>query len=178
MNLKAWIHELEIEIAKLSKIDFGYPHSINKIDPPDLIGLELLHQSVNIPAQLETFYRECGGVKLNDIWNGYLIYSPQSILKSIEIGEPIKVVGSINSDVVPFGSDIGGHRIVIKSGSTNEVLYLPHGDLVNGIYEETTRVKIISPDFFGFLERLLGDTKAYVRGDEKWSYMDKNLYDQ
>lgn len=176
MNLKAWMQELDIEIAKLSKIDFGYPQSVNKIHLPDNTGLELLRQSVSIPAQLEAFYKECGGITLNDVWNGYHIYTPVKIFKSIELGEPTKTIGSINSDIVSFGSDIGGHRLVITVGAINEVLYLPHGLLEHGVFEETTQIKVIAPDFFGFLQRLLDDTKAYVRGDEDWSYMDHDLY--
>lgn len=134
----------------MSKIDFGYPQSENKIYPSDIVSLELLRRSVIIPAQLEAFYRECGGITLNDVWNGYHIYTPAMILKGIEIGEPTRTIGSINSEIMSFGSDIGGHRLAIMVGVINEVLYLPHGILENGVFEETTRIKVITTDFLDF----------------------------
>lgn len=168
---------MESELKKLTDVDLGYPSGVNMVYPADLSGLEELTHVLKIPEQLEAFYRECGGIKLSNIWNGYSVSSPQNIVKGIASGEPTIVSGSQAGRVITFGSDGGGNLLALRNEEANEVLYLPLGIIEDGMFDgEWTPVKVLSQDFFGFLERLLADTKAFVRGDEQWEYMDKNLH--
>jgi hypothetical protein len=84
-----------------------------------------------------------------------------------------------------FGSDAGGHSFCIFFGTeTQSILYLP-----NTLWEDDQCIygvvagkylspKWLAPDFSTFLQRVLDDTKAYIRNDPNWQYMDRGLYDQ
>lgn len=50
------------------------------------------------------------------------------------------------------------------------------GIIKNGVNLGYEHPRLISNDFNDFLMHLLDDTKAWIRGDKNWKYMDDSLY--
>lgn len=183
MNLQEWMTAIKEKINILSKLDLGYPQGENILLPVDKPSANKLQSLVDFapPYQVLEFYNSCGGIKLPNIWNGYFIFSVEQIYKGVADSIlPTKVSTSDYSfKILVFGSDGGGNLFAAAQNDLDfPILYLPHGVISNSTikYPQNPKPKIISPDFYGFLRRLLADTTAFVENNQQWIYMDENLY--
>lgn len=181
MDMKKWLAEMENQLVSLKNLDLGYPQGNNFILPPDDKNLldELLKiTELKLPEELINFYRECGGVNLPDIWNGYFIFSLAKIIASIQNATlPTKINGTYQGAILVFAADGGGNLFAIHLTKSPVILYLPSESIQDDtITHAYLRPKDVSNNFSDFLLRLIEDTQAFIRCDSKWAYMDKNLY--
>lgn len=174
MEINTWLQEIGIQLELLEKIDLGYPKIENEILPvatPELLDAISETFSAKLPEQFAQFYRNCGGLSLRNIHNGYFIVPLHIILKSAELSLPVKISGKNSGNVIPFGSTMGGEMFALRA-DTGQVVFIPEGLVENGVYyEKDDEIKVIANDFYGFLDRLMTDVKAFINRDEDWDYM-------
>ena len=63
-----WARELQVLLAELADLDFGYPLDTNEVLAPQL-------SPPKVPAGLEDLYGVCDGVSMPDVYVGYFLDS-------------------------------------------------------------------------------------------------------
>lgn len=143
-------------------IDFGYPLGENKIVPPNDY-IEQFKAIAALPPSAVTFYKNCDGVSLPDVQNGYFIHGAEVI--ALNSSEPLEIVDVRTQAAIPilvFGSTGGGGRFAMNL-ETGEVLLLSDGLVMNRVFEATgANVVCVASDWDEFMERLLDDVEAFV----------------
>ncbi len=190
MDWNRWQAELEAQIPHLRR-DSLKP---DRLLPPQ--DSNLIHQIEQIierklPSDFVEFYQRYGGLDLPDVWNSYRIRPLEELLQGMfrngswtpgQIQSP-----EYNGQILIFGADCGGQSFCIffdDKSETQPILYLPDAYWNDDVCEYSIIAgkyigpKWLAPDFSTFLERILEDTKAYVREDPDWEYMDHDLYDE
>jgi hypothetical protein len=186
MDWQQWQAELEAAIARLTDLETTSSVDGNRLlSAADIALIHRLEEEIgqSLPADFIEFYEHFGGLRLPDIWNSYFIMPVEHLLQfptPRQLHSP-----EYNGRILIFGSDAGGQYFCIFFGVENQpVLYLPDAlwediicsySVIGGRYLSP---KWLAPDFSGFLQRVLEDTRAYVRNDPDWEYMDHGLYDQ
>lgn len=175
MNIAAWIHDVNIVLEQLKKKDLGYPHSPNVVLPPgdkDLLHQLLAEAKLNEDPQIGAFYELCDGISCPDIWNGYFIHTTKLALRSLRTW-PVEISGPIACKILVFGSDGGGGLFAMQMDGPGKILYLPvDGVTGDAVFDGSLNpVKFISHDFFGFLDRVLADFRAFIDDRPAWIYM-------
>jgi hypothetical protein len=179
MDLQNWINEMKAQIKKLEQIDLGYTKSANEFLPA--ADVELLDEierqrNTKLPEEFRTFYQTIGGLNLIDIYNGYRIHPLKFLIRTHEI--PIRIAGTQEDEILTFGSDGGGNYFAMRLDESGEVLCMAIEAIVEDsiYYEDDFPVKTVGSSFYGYLERLLADTKAYINDDRDWIYMEDEVY--
>ncbi|MCC6612995.1 MAG: SMI1/KNR4 family protein [Anaerolineae bacterium] len=175
MDLQAWLDEIaqQIEIRKRSEPDL-YQTQVFPPVPSETLDTLIELVGPAFPKQLEAFYRVCGGLDLGSFYNCYFILRPRKLAELQKESEywPRAIEGSIAGPILPFGFDIAGQLFALRLGASEQALFLPTNLIEDHVYyEDVLKIKAVADDFFGFLDRLLEDVKAYNRNDEDWVYM-------
>ena len=119
-----------------------------------------------------SFYKICNGVYLTDVYNGYFIWPIEIIIRNLDATGPTKISDPYNYKILVFGDTGGGERFALRTDESEEILFLPEGAVQDFTYDaEDKAVKVISPDFLGFLARLQADFGADLVSDSSWAYM-------
>jgi hypothetical protein len=165
LNIRDWLVELQHLLNELENIDFGHALDENWIKPPASDNSAEIESAVATIAnnkQLEAFYRECNGISMPDVWNGYFIHELEHLKNREAKGEPTSIEGKLQRDIAVFGSDGGGGMFAIRLAES-DILYLPNGEIRNSVYLDTANSATrLANDFEGFLARLLADVDAFV----------------
>ena len=110
-------------------------------------------------------YTACDGLSFPDVHNGYFIKPLDRLIHTDLASEPNKVLSDDIIDVFSFGSTGNGSLFVVDS-RRGSVLLLPPGPMTDGLYDgrrlAVRRAAAIVPLF---VERLLEDLTAFVKGD-------------
>jgi hypothetical protein len=170
------LRELARAAAQMSEVDLGYPQGKHEIrPPPPAADLERLRRTAGgRVAQLVELYSRCDGADLPDVQNGYFLHSLKTVLAAKDNGEPTSVSGPHGGEVIVVGSDGGGGRFAVRtSDPIGEVLHLDsEGGVYDGVFNGTmAKVVAVAPDLAGFIRRLTDDVRAFVAGDQDWSYL-------
>ena len=129
-------------------------------------------QSAGLPPkcvnQLTEFYAVCNGFKWTDIFNGYFLMPSSELGKVSHRYFPCKLkhADGSYSDVFMIGSKGGGEMFVVKV-ETGEIIMLPGSRFESdNVYDDwDDRTTCVASDFDVFLDVLLSDLTAYVKGD-------------
>lgn len=178
MEIRQWLQDVEAQLQRLHKLRELY--SENKIHPPDNCRFIDILSAVfeeSVPATILDFYTSCGGIDLGDIHNGYWIFPIPFLLGGIRDSFPTKVAGPNGTyNILVFGKDTGGNYLASRLGDSEEVLYLPTGDVTDFVFDGvSTPVVHLADDFYEFLLRLLEDIKADVNDIPDHCYMDHDF---
>lgn len=116
------------------------------------------------------FYETCNGVTIADVHGGYFLHSLEIIVRNFNGGEPVRIAGLSAGDILVFGSDGTGRSFAVYADERQEVIYLKEGRVeISTYYERPGQVEIVADDFCQFLDRLLGDVKAFINDDVNWN---------
>lgn len=177
---------MQEQIEKLQDLETTFSYEKNYLLPTSEGPLirrleEALGQT--LPADFVEFYQRFDHLSLPDVWNSYFVSSLDEMLRfptPRQLQSP-----EYRGRMLIFGSDVGGQYFCIFFGAEAQpILYLPDAlweddlcvyQVISGRYLSP---KWLAPDFSTFLQRILEDTKAYIRDDPDWQYMDHGLYDQ
>jgi hypothetical protein len=186
VDWESWQTEIEEQIRKLQGLETTFSYEKNYLLPAkSSVSIRQFKQQIGytLPDDFVEFYQRFDEVSLPDVWNSYFVSSLEQILRfptPNQLQSP-----EYNGRMLIFGSDAGGNSFCIFFGAeTQPILYLPatvwEDDLciyqvVGGKYLSP---KWLAQNFSAFLQRVLDDTKAYIRNDSDWQYMDYGLYDQ
>jgi len=169
-----WFEELDAELRRLETMDLGYPQGKNALGLPADGGVlarfgEKFHE---FPLdEFLSFYAMSDGADLVDIHNGIFLHSLAQILEGLDSGEPTRITGEHAGAILPFGSDGGGSRFVLKANGT--VLKLSDGAVHDSTFDGVNAriVQQVGGSFTGFLERVLQDVQAFVRHTPGWQFL-------
>lgn len=178
MSVGRWLNDMRLDLAELEKLGRSLTKDGNIIYPPppsqllaDFIS-RLNSLGIDISSQIASFYKECNGIYLTDVHNGYFIWPIDIILRNLDTIGPTKISGPKACSILVFGDDGGGQRFALRTGKSETVLFLPEGAVIDFVFDgESTDVKQLSKDFYGFLKRLQADMKADIDNNESWEYM-------
>lgn len=175
MDLRSWKGRVTFAIAELEKLDLGYPLSGNLLHAPaGETGLKQLSEEslVSESSPLLAMYRQLDGLSLPDVHNGYFIHSVELVLRGLDGGEPRRITGELARPILVFGTDGGGGRFAIGADGDGEILHLGEGQVEDSVFDGADgRSRLISSSLGIFLEQLLEDTEAFIRGDEDWQFL-------
>ena len=103
---------------------------------------------------------------------GYFIHPFDLRVTGFDRGEPRQLTGPLAGAIVVFGTDGGGGRFAPSAKGAGEILYLGEGAVHGVSFDGPKRgARLLCRSFDDFLERLLADTEAFVRGDPSWLFM-------
>ena len=102
-------------------------------------------------ADILEFFGEVSEVSLPDVSNGYLIGPPSGVLADLGGDGPAQVVGSLQADVLPIGSDGGGGRVAVDLGAKGSVYVLRGGALRDRVYDVDWPIEIVAANFDSYL---------------------------
>ncbi|HVU10709.1 MAG TPA: SMI1/KNR4 family protein [Phototrophicaceae bacterium] len=186
MDWQQWQFQIEQQISKLKDLETTFHEADNRLLPAtkqtSLVQLET-KLGRSLPSDFIEFYQRFDGLRLPDVWNSYFVDTVEQILR---VPSPSQLESPrYNGRMLIFGSDSGGNHFCIFFGAESQpVLYLPNTlweqdrclyEAIGGLYLSP---KWLAADFSGFFQRILDDTKAFIRNDADWKYMDHDLYRQ
>lgn len=175
MDTTQWINEVNLLLKKMNQVGFNYPLGDNIVRSPGnktLLPHLMTISGLASSSPFISFFEQCDGLNLPDVYVGYYIHTLEGILRGIENGEPVRISEPIDCKIIVFGSDGGGGRFAMRVDEHNEVLYLPVGAVYHGTFDGQTRhIKLLSDDFIGFLKRLKSDIKSFIENEKGWEYM-------
>jgi len=178
MNINEWLSEIERDIEQLKKSgralteDGNLVYPAPKVDTLKEFVSRLNSLGIGIDAQIVSLYKECNGIYLTDICNGYFIWPLEILLMNLNTLGPARISAPYNYKILAFGDDGTGQRFALRTDGSEEILFLPEGAVENFTYDaEDKAIRVISKDFLGFLTRLQADFRADLSGDSSWVYM-------
>ena len=177
MEMKQWVLEARSVLEELKNLKSSYLFGTNEVLDPqkDFALLDQLVVEYYLPNSIQDFYRECGGVWLSDVCNGYWVYSFENVFNRIQAKEITNVKGIGQGEIVIFGGNGGGGRFALRTHGKGEIIYLPSSGKVQSStwFSETEKVHpiVLADDFSAFLDVLLNDIKSFVYDTPNWSYM-------
>lgn len=174
-DMLTWRARMENALEELRGIDLGYPQDENVLGAagnPAALAEFVSGAGLNPRSPLAAFYDACSGVSLPDVHVGYFIHEPGLVLRGLEGGEPRRLTGPYAREILVFGTDGGGGRFALGADGDGEVLYLGDGAVHDAVFDGVYgQVRTLAPDLRAFLNRLLADVEAFVRGEEGWEYL-------
>jgi hypothetical protein len=124
--------------------------------------------SLECLSQLDEFYSVCNGFTWSNIFNGYFLMASSELGMVADRYTPTKLKSADGSysDVFMIGSKGGGEMFVVKI-ETGEIMMLPGSRFESeNVYDDwNDRTVCVASDFNSFLDVLLSDLTAYVKGD-------------
>lgn len=162
---------LALILDELTDIDLGYPQHGNTVAPPtDGAAALLAEAGLSGIEGLVELYSACDGVSMPDVHNGYFIHP---LRRPLNVGdpnsEPRAVLAGDEIPVLLIGSTGGGDLFVVERQS-GRVLVLPPGLINDGRYEGR-RIRVVADTIIKFLDILISDAEAFVRGDRGHWYL-------
>lgn len=116
-----------------------------------------------LPIDVANFFSVVDEVIWPDIWNGYFIGPAASVVERLQEGDPSSVmIGSEVHRAVFIGSDGGGAYFAVDATAGGTVLHVGEGFIERGVLQGDVRV--VAADLNDFLEALLENVAAVVRG--------------
>jgi len=162
-----WFRSMHDHLLDLAGQDFGYPLGVNRLREPQFM------RTATVPPHLDRLYSLCDGMSLPDVHIGYFLDAASRTATAADRGEPTVVVRESEFPIHVFGSDGGGGRfaLALHDGS---VYYLPASGAVEAgrfIEDGASPARVLATSVSEFLNRLLEDVRAFVRGDGRHEYM-------
>jgi hypothetical protein len=166
-NLSRWAEEMSLIASKVAQnfeATFGYPPGTNVVARADTDSgsrAVALLSDHGINGDLLDLYSKIEKVSLPDVDRGFFIHSAEEVSDGIRDGQPTKLTGAVDEDIVVFGSDGGGALFALSPA--NKVYRLDGGAMVGSVYDAGDGdVSIIAWDLWGFLEFLKGEVMRWV----------------
>lgn len=177
---EGWFERMNAAMAEVAKLDLGYeqgPHSFEPPASPELVAeLAACVEDETLRLQMTTFYTMADGLMLADVHNSYWLFNLKRVLNPSE--ECPQRLYCDGRRVLVFGCDGGGNHLAVRLTSPPDVIYMRVSGVEDGIYFndivaewESPPIRVLAPSFDDFLEQLLDDVEAFVRGDRDWAYM-------
>jgi hypothetical protein len=167
MTAELWVSAVKRLIDELYRVELGYPLGTNAIFEPQsrtIVDGTLRSVGLDSVASMTEFYSCCDGISLPDVHVGYFLKSLSQLANARTKSEPTHIAGQLGGNVRTFGSTGGGGLFVIRKAEW-DILYLPPGPLRDGVYDNTRpRARILAPSFSVFLDLVLADIAAFVKG--------------
>lgn len=180
MNLQNWYDEMssltdQIKAKERAKGLSGERISSNEVLPVEDVALFAQVEErygTKIPEQIAHFWRHCGGLDLTEVYNSYFIWSLSMMMRTQMEYVPLYIDSKAGKRILTFGSDIGGELFAVDMEDGGKILFLQTNGVADNVYHSYEgSVHVIAPDFYTFLERIVEDTKAELRGDPNWKFM-------
>jgi hypothetical protein len=178
MDISNWLNEIEGDIEQLKSSGREITEDGNIIYPapePNIFNefiSRLNSIGIGIDSQIVSLYKECNGIYLTDVYNGYFIWPLEILLRNLNTLGPTRISAPYNYNILVFGDDGGGEGFALRADGSEEILFLPEGLIENFTYDAEDKViKVISKNFYGFLIRLQADFRAHLANDPSWVYM-------
>lgn len=174
-DIKEAIAELRDAVRAMQDVDLGQPAGVNEVrhgaSAEELRWLE----SKLAPDDfgLVELYREAGAIWLPDVHVGYFVHPINLIRASLGRGEPHAISGVDGGAVLPFGTDGGGGRFVMRlDRCPGRIDYLGAGRVVGGVFDgDDYPARVLSADIKAFVDWLSRDVRAFISGDAGWQYI-------
>jgi hypothetical protein len=146
---------------------YGYPPDDHHVAGPtrSTVLWELRVHRV-LPGDIVDFYERIGAVVLPDVHVGYFVHDLDAVTSGIAGDLPTRVRGSVEAEVVCFGSDGGGELFALDVRDGGPVYRLPCSAMDGQVYEESDLlpVEVVARSFPDFLTRLRAATANFVDG--------------
>lgn len=172
-SIRDWMGQVEQLLEELQSMDFGYPTGNNGFIPAQhslTLAAMLRELGVYSNEVFRDFYSACNGLNLPGVHVGYFISPIERIADVTQDFNPRIVTGPLGGKVISIGSSGGGDLFVIRL-KEQDVLLLSPGFIQAGIYDGSSgKVRVVATSFSAFLDRILADTTAFVKG-EPHSYL-------
>ena len=172
MDISNWLSEIEGDIERLKSSGREVTVGGNRIYPapePNIFNEFISSMNsigIGIDAQIVSLYKECNGVFLTDIYNGYFIWPLEILLSNLYNLGPTRISAPYNYNILVFGDDGCGQYFALRTDGSEEILFLPEGAVENFTYDAEGKViKVVSNNFYGFLIRLQADFRAHLAND-------------
>ncbi len=171
---ETWKDSATRMLNELPKLQLGYPLDDNVIVKPDtsLVARTVLMRRCKVPDEsLVGFYEECDGISWPDVHNGYFLRQLNEIAGPLQDGMPASISATAKKPILVIGSTGGGSLFAVDCLSS-EVLILPLGKVVDGVYEDhSNAISVVSKNVYGFAERLLEDLSAFLKCRRDHQYL-------
>jgi hypothetical protein len=163
--------------AEIANHDFGYPveeatfetgAAASRIEAIGAIVAEPL------PIDYSYFLSKCAGVVAMDFHNGYVIHTPEEVVRVFrQAGAPKRVTTADGAlSVLPVAADGGGNMFLLQLGPPHVVLRWDHeiGEIADDGAHQS--LQPMSDSFASFLERIREDWSHFLGPDPaSWTYM-------
>ncbi len=169
-----WKESVTQLLGELRTLQLGYPLEDNTVFEPNefLVARTVLaNRCQNLDDTLLHFYEECDGISWPDVHNGYFLRGLSEIAGPLQDGMPVAILADETKPIIVIGSTGGGSLFAVDMISS-EMLLLPVGKIVDGVYEDPThRVSVVGGNMVSFAERLQDDLKAFVTCRHGYKYL-------
>src|SRR5579864_8251169 len=103
-------------LRKFRDLNLGYTQGLNSLRPPAKAAeLSILKDRFGrfLSDELLEFYALADGIDLSDVRIGYFLHPISKILDRERMGEPIRVSGLLDGEILVIGSDGGGGKFAV-----------------------------------------------------------------
>ena len=173
------LRELQSLGGEIANHDFGYPvdeatfesgAAASRIDAIAAIVAQPL------PSDYRYFLSKCAGVVGMDFHNGYVIHTPEDVVRLLgQGGAPKQVTTAAGAvAVLPVAADGGGNAFLLRLGPPHVVLRWDHeiGETGDAVPATHHGFKPISDSFVSFLERIREDWSHFLGPNPaSWTYI-------
>jgi hypothetical protein len=161
-------------LSELRTVELGFSLGDNVVFPaqPARKVEEVLKElGVHHLPDIYEFYCLCDGISWPDIHNGYFIKPVDTLVESHPESEPIAICGHYSESVLTIGSSGGGDLFVLGRES-RDVLLLPPGLLISGLYTDTDRrIRKCASNYGDFFRACANDLAAFIRGTPGYVFL-------
>lgn len=137
--------------------EFGYPPGENYLltaTPEYSHAATEVLSSIDAPGELIGFYQVVNELSMPDVESGFFIHSYEDVVNGVEGKQPTCLAGSIDDEIIVFGSDGGGGLFALNR-TDGQIHRLGRGSLIGSTYEIDESCVVESwPDFWEFLNYL------------------------
>ena len=129
-----------------------------------------------LPSEYGYFLSQCGGFVGMDFHNGYVMHTPQEVVRIFrEGGAPQRVTTAHGAiPVLPVAGDGGGNVFLLQVRTPHGVLRWAHelGGARDVVPVTDRCLQPVAGDFVSFLERIRDDWRHFLGPDPaSWSYI-------
>jgi hypothetical protein len=165
--------------AEIANQDFGYPVAESTFESAadaSRIGTIAALIETPLPADYTYFLSQCGGFVGMDFHNGYVVHTPEEVVRFLrESSSPQRVTTADGVvPVLPVASDGGGYLFLLQVGATHGVLRWDHetGGGSDALSSTPESLQPIADSFASFLERIRDDWSHFLGDDPgSWAYI-------
>lgn len=165
--------------AEIANRDFGYPVEAATFESGAAASrIESIAALVGepLPVDYRYFLSQCAGFSGMDFHNGYVMHTPEEVVRLFrQPGAPKRVMtvdGAV--PVLPVAGDGGGNVFLLQLRLPHVVLRWDHetGETRDAVPATHRGVRPISDGFVSLLERIRGDWSHFLGSDPaSWTYI-------
>jgi hypothetical protein len=179
VRIDSALRDLRTLGAEIANQDFGYPVEAATFDSgadASRSGAVAALVEAPLPSDYIYFLSQCAGVMGMDFHNGYVLHTPEEVVRRLsEGGLPRQVTTADGAvPVIPVASDGGGNVFLLQVGPPYGVLRWDHetgggGDAPASAHDG---IQPVADSFASFLERIRDDWRHFLGDDPaSWTYI-------